>query len=175
MELVTAPAPQIAQAKIPKASPVRPSLQKRPTPAAQPIVHTTAPSETVAAATPLTKAAPIITPTRPDTPIAPAPAPTPSAETEQAPRFDAAYLNNPAPTYPAASRRLGEAGRVLLSVQIDTDGQPLQVLIDSGSGFPRLDRAAREAVARWRFVPARHGQQAVVGWVKVPVIFEMKS
>lgn len=108
-------------------------------------------------------------------PAAPAKAAPSGAESAQAPRFDADYLHNPAPAYPRASRDLGEEGRVLLRVQVNEEGRALQVLVETGSGYSRLDRAAREAVAQWRFVPARQGQQAVTGWVKVPIVFELKS
>jgi len=96
-------------------------------------------------------------------------------EETHAPKFDADYLHNPAPAYPRASRDLGEEGRVLLRVEVSAEGRALQVLIETGSGFARLDRAAREAVAQWRFVPARQGQKAVSAWVKVPIFFELKT
>ncbi|MCA1805390.1 MAG: energy transducer TonB [Xanthomonadaceae bacterium] len=89
-------------------------------------------------------------------------------------RFDAAYLNNPAPAYPRASRRRGEQGRVLLQVQVDARGLPQQVEIHKGSGYARLDAAAREAVQRWRFVPARRGDEAIAASVLVPILFQME-
>jgi len=92
------------------------------------------------------------------------------------PRFDAAYLSNPAPTYPSASKRMGEEGRVLLRVQVGADGRPTDVSIAKSSGFPRLDDIARETVLRsWRFVPARQGDQAVAGAVKVPIDFTLSN
>ncbi len=92
------------------------------------------------------------------------------------PRFDAAYLSNPAPAYPSASRRMGEEGRVLLRVQVGADGRPTDVSIAKSSGFSRLDDIARDTVLRsWRFVPARQGDQAVAGAVKVPIDFTLSS
>lgn len=90
-------------------------------------------------------------------------------------RFDADYLNNPAPAYPSASRRLGEEGKVMLRVFVDTEGRAGQIEIETGSGFARLDRAAREAVGRWKFVPARRGSETVGAWVLVPVVFSLKG
>lgn len=110
----------------------------------------------------------------PAAPVARAAAPS-TSDNVQSPRFDADYLHNPAPVYPRASRDLGEEGRVVLRVQVSEDGRALQVLVEGSSGSSRLDRAAREAVAQWRFVPARQGQQAVTAWVKVPIVFELKS
>lgn len=89
------------------------------------------------------------------------------------PRFDADYLDNPRPAYPAMSRRLGEEGKVLLRVLVGSEGRAREVQLKEGSGFARLDQAAREAVARWRFVPARKGSEAVEGWVLVPITFSL--
>lgn len=89
------------------------------------------------------------------------------------PRFDAGYLNNPAPAYPALSRRNGEEGKVLLRVLVSADGKAQEVLLHQGSGFVRLDDAALDAVRRWRFVPARRGDDAFSDWVIVPVVFKL--
>jgi periplasmic protein TonB len=91
------------------------------------------------------------------------------------PNFVAAYLDNPPPEYPAASRKLREAGRVLLRVWVSEAGRANQVELDTSSGFPRLDQAAIEAVRRWRFVPARQGDTPVPASVKVPITFELKK
>ncbi|MCW9058429.1 MAG: energy transducer TonB [Gammaproteobacteria bacterium] len=131
-----------------------------PEPAARPAPRIAAP---VAPAPP----PPESMPTR--APAAPAPAPVLTAV-----RFDAAYLNNPAPVYPRASRRRGEQGRVLLQVQVNARGLPEQVEIHEGSGYARLDTAAREAVQRWRFVPARRGGEAIAASVLVPILFQME-
>lgn len=95
-------------------------------------------------------------------------------ETTQA-RFDANYLKNPAPAYPAMSRRLGEEGHVVLRVFVDVEGRAEQIEIKSSSGFPRLDQAAEDAVRRWKFVPARRGDEVVATWVAVPIIFNLHS
>jgi protein TonB len=55
------------------------------------------------------------------------------------------------------SRRLGEQGRVLVRVFVDTSGAAAQIELRESSGHPRLDDAAASAVRRWRFVPARRG------------------
>ncbi|TIC84751.1 energy transducer TonB [Crenobacter intestini] len=84
----------------------------------------------------------------------------------------AALAANPKPVYPERSRALGEQGRVVLRVRVGADGRALEVSVLQGSGHPRLDRAAREAVGRWRFVPARQGGVAVEDSVDVPIRFE---
>jgi protein TonB len=90
-------------------------------------------------------------------------------------RFDADYLHNPKPVYPAASRRLGEQGKVVLRVHVGADGSAEKVELKSSSGFARLDTSAQDAVSRWRFVPARRGDQAVAAWVLVPIAFNLDS
>ena len=91
------------------------------------------------------------------------------------PRFDAAYLANPRPSYPPVSRQLGEQGKVILRVLVGADGSPRRVELERSSGYHRLDRAAREAVERWRFVPARRGDTPVEATVLVPIAFSLSS
>jgi protein TonB len=98
-------------------------------------------------------------------------APTPVT----AARFDADYLQNPRPAYPSLSRRLGEEGRVVLRVFVSPTGHPDKVDLANGSGYPRLDAAAREAVAQWRFVPARRGDDVIADWVRVPIVFKLEN
>ena len=88
-------------------------------------------------------------------------------------RFNAAYLHNPEPVFPQLSRRLGEEGKVLLRVKVSAEGQPVAVDLEKSSNFERLDEAARRAVGRWRFVPARRGEQPVEGAVIVPIVFRL--
>jgi protein TonB len=114
--------------------------------------------------------------------VAPQPAPV-AAPAVQAPvaapitaaRFDADYLQNPKPVYPAMSRRLGEEGKVVLRVRVSVQGQPLTVEVNKSSGFPRLDDAARLAVERWRFVPARQGNEPIEASVLVPLNFTLSN
>jgi protein TonB len=91
------------------------------------------------------------------------------------PRFDADYLANPPPVYPALSRRNQEEGRVILRVLVDPDGRPLSVETKTSSGWPRLDRAAEDAVRLWRFVPGREGDRTVQAHVLVPLSFSLED
>ena len=110
-------------------------------------------------------------------PLASAAATTASAASDTGslipPIFNADYLDNPKPPYPMLSRRNGETGRVMLRVYVTTEGRAGQVEVDKSSGFERLDNAARNAVAGWRFVPARRGSEHVAAWVLVPISFVM--
>ena len=89
------------------------------------------------------------------------------------PRSDAAHLNNPAPSYPSMSRRLGEQGRVVLEVYILANGTVGEAKIKESSGFFRLDNAALQAVKKWRYQPARRGQQAIDFWYVQPLSFSL--
>ncbi|MBS1160161.1 MAG: energy transducer TonB [Proteobacteria bacterium] len=113
----------------------------------------------------------------PQPPVPPAPvlvAPAPAPVAMVAARFDADYLHNPKPLYPAISRRNGEEGKVLLKVRVSPQGEALSVAIAKSSGHDRLDAAASEAVTRWRFVPARRGDEPVEAAVIVPVTFALE-
>ncbi len=85
------------------------------------------------------------------------------------------YLNNPAPAYPSQSQEDGEAGTVRLRVHVSAQGLPLDVSVQDSSGFPRLDRAALAAVKRWRFIPAKRGDEPIAYTFVVPVEFSLKS
>jgi len=93
----------------------------------------------------------------------------------QSPSFNADYLNNPAPNYPSVSRRLGEQGLVLLQVQVAADGTASSVELQTGSGSTRLDQAALAAVKKWRFTPAKRGDQPISASVVVPVRFSLEG
>ena len=90
-------------------------------------------------------------------------------------RFDADYLQNPTPSYPFLSRKLAEQGKVLLQVTVTAAGTASHVYIKQGSGYPRLDQAALNTVRQWRFIPARHGDEAVSAQVVVPIVFRLDS
>lgn len=104
-----------------------------------------------------------------------APPAPPAPPVVTAPRFDADYLSNPAPTYPPLSRRMGEEGKVVLRVHVEPGGLPSQIEVKSTSGSPRLDQAALDAVRRWKFVPARRGDEAIAAWVLVPITFTLQN
>ena len=88
-------------------------------------------------------------------------------------RLDITTLDIPKPTYPPASRRLGEEGKVIIRVLVSAEGHATDVEISRSSGFVRLDEAARQAVSRWRFTPARQNGEAVADWASVPVVFAL--
>jgi protein TonB len=68
---------------------------------------------------------------------------------------------NRAPKYPDMAWRLRQHGRVVIRMHIDTDGRVTDTEILESSGHPALDRAARDALAKWRFIPALRDGVAV--------------
>jgi len=78
------------------------------------------------------------------------------------------------PSYPATARRLGIAGTALLHVFVDAQGRVGDVVVKQSAGHPDLDRAAADAVRRWRFEPARRGAETVAMWVELPVEFHLR-
>lgn len=83
--------------------------------------------------------------------------------------------NRVEPVYPATSRRMGEEGTVRLRVLVDESGRPQEVNILNSSGFERLDRAAIDAVKRWRFEAATDGRNAVRAWTQVAITFKLEN
>jgi len=165
--------PVKAPASQPPVAPPKPVTEhKRPAPTPRPVLAMQ--PEQVAA--PASFSAPVVpvTPTTPTAPASPPAAAAPVASFSAA-RFDAAYLQNPKPNYPPISRRLGEEGKVLLRVKVAPDGSATMVDLEKSSNFERLDEAARQVVARWRFVPAKRGDQPIEASVIVPIVFRLDS
>jgi periplasmic protein TonB len=104
----------------------------------------------------------------------PAPAGPASSAPPAPARYDAAYLNNQTP-YPPLARRLGESGTVQLRVLISAEGLAEKIELLSSSGSPRLDEGAQAAVRRWRFIPARQGDQAVASYHVIPIVYSLKE
>ncbi|WP_153116685.1 energy transducer TonB [Rhodocyclus tenuis] len=81
----------------------------------------------------------------------------------------------PAPDYPVTSRRIGEQGRTVLRVELDSDGRVADVRIAVSSGSERLDNAALNALRRWRCQPARRDGSAVRAIALQPFDFVLRS
>ena len=111
-----------------------------------------------------------------ETPPPPPPAAVSSSGTAAVPEMsDVAYLVQPAPHYPPESRRIHEHGLVVLRVIIDESGHAREVEIYRSSGHPRLDEAARSAVARAVFKPYMDGGVARASAAIVPIEFSLRA
>jgi len=166
VDLITPPA-----AEPPKPQP--PTELPKPKPVTKQVVQR--PVETPILAAPAEAASPVVVaPQPPAPPVEVVAAPAPPALVTQ-PIYNADYLNNPAPYYPAVSRRAGEQGKVILRVLVNMRGTADEVQVRTSSGFPRLDDAARDAVQRWKFVPAKRGSEPVQAWVLIPISFRLEG
>lgn len=170
---IKAPAPTPPEPKpiVKKVTPAPKKPEPKPEPAPQVVEPTPAPP--VATPEPAKVVEQMTQPAPPKQEVVEAPPLPPKEEPVVEPKFGAAYLKNPPPDYPTLSRRIGEQGRVLLRVLVSEQGTPQSVELESGSGFNRLDKAAMDAVKKWRFIPARKGSQAVSAYVLVPLKFSL--
>ena len=85
------------------------------------------------------------------------------------------YLSAKAPPYPREAFRQGLQGQVLLKILVDTDGKPLEVVVETSSGHRVLDDAARRFVLNnWRFKPAVRNGNAVQAYGMVPINFTLQ-
>jgi len=85
------------------------------------------------------------------------------------------YRRATPPPYPRTALTARAEGTVLLRIWVDTDGQPLDVTIERGSGHRDLDETARRHVLRhWRFKPAMRNGTAVQAYGLVPIDFRLQ-
>jgi len=85
------------------------------------------------------------------------------------------YFQNPPPEYPELAKQMRQEGLVMLTVDVDREGTPVQVEIKESSGFRLLDQAALKAVRHWKFQPGRIGVFPVESEVRVPVRFRLEQ
>ena len=77
----------------------------------------------------------------------------------------------PPPAYPREAMRQGIGGTVRVQVTVAPDGSVERMDVAQSSGNRYLDRAAMDAVRRWRFAPAMRNGQPVSATVVIPVDF----
>jgi periplasmic protein TonB len=158
------PKPAIAAAPAPSPAPT-PSAAVGPPPSLAGDRSAFTPTESVASNAPTAAAGPAA-------PAGPAIAALPSdGITQRAiPRGGYQYR----PSYPSSARNRGIQGTTLLGVLVADDGRVAEVVVKESAGHPDLDKAAADAVRRWRFEPARRGSDAVAMWVLLPVEFKLR-
>lgn len=161
----------------PEPQPKKVVEKPKPTPLPEPVVEAP-PSEKAISQEEAVEQEEEAAPPQPQPP--PQQASTPSAEENKSagapvtpPREDANLVNNPRPAYPSMSRRLREQGTVVLEVLILADGSVGDVKINQSSGFKRLDDTAVKAVRKWRYAPARRGDEAIDYWYLQPLEFAL--
>ncbi len=82
---------------------------------------------------------------------------------------------SPGPEYPWKAKANNWEGLVVLKVEVLADGKIGAVQIETSSGYPILDNAAKQAVRTWRYKPALKNGVPVVCYVKVPVRFRLEG
>ncbi len=83
-------------------------------------------------------------------------------------------LHLPSPRYPAASRRLGEEGLVVLRVEVLANGNAGDIEVIEHPGYDRLVRAAIETARKASYEPATRDGAAVAGYIRIPIRFEFR-
>lgn len=78
------------------------------------------------------------------------------------------------PAYPNNLRRRGIEGKVQIKALIDKEGDVIEILIDTSSGYQSFDQNAIEAILKWKFKPAYYSNEKRLSWVFIPVVFRLK-
>ena len=81
------------------------------------------------------------------------------------------YLEISGPDYPKVARAKGWEGTVVLKALVEKDGHCESAVVEKSSGHKVLDESAIEAVKRWKFSPARMGNESYAAITRVPVQF----
>ena len=85
------------------------------------------------------------------------------------------YRSNPLPEYPYLARQKHWEGVVWLMVDVSADGLVDDLRVERSCGHQVLDRAARRAVSRWQFSPAKRAGLPVSSQVRIPVRFRLED
>lgn len=85
----------------------------------------------------------------------------------------AVAVTSPPPKYPGEAMRARQQGTVVLRVTVEADGSTSDVVVEQSAGSRALDRAAQQALRRWRFQPAYRNGVAIRSDVRVPVKFAL--
>ena len=125
----------------------------------------------------VTEAAPVVIAAAPPTPpqaVIIAAKAVPAAGPVSAGDLSATMIEAVPPRYPVESRRRREQGAVLLMVLLRKDGAVEDISVSRSSGFERLDKAALDAVRRWRWSPTLRGGEAMAvrGIVEIPFVLK---
>jgi protein TonB len=77
------------------------------------------------------------------------------------------------PDYPSASKMLSESGTVVLRFLVDVDGRVLESQVESSSGYPRLDEAARAALSLCHFRAGTADGKPERSWAKLRYVWKL--
>lgn len=77
------------------------------------------------------------------------------------------------PKYPRQARRRGVEGVATYEIWLDEDGKQVKQALVTSSGALLLDKAALDAIKKWKFSPHKVNGQAIAHRVRVPVRFNL--
>ena len=83
-------------------------------------------------------------------------------------------VNRMPPQYPSALLKKGIGGKVVVTCVVDAKGSIVSTKVKQSSGQPELDKAALQAVARWKFKPAKRSGKPFQATCNIPFTFEVK-
>jgi protein TonB len=78
------------------------------------------------------------------------------------------------PDYPAAAKAAGEAGTVALRFLVDTNGRVVESQVETSSGFPRLDEAARAALSLCQFTLGTVDGRPERSWTRLRYVWKIR-
>jgi TonB family protein len=77
------------------------------------------------------------------------------------------------PRYPKEAFEAEQSGRLVLELEVDAEGKPLDVSVASSTNPGVFDAAAIDAVKGWKFNPALKDGKPVAARVQVPICFSL--
>ncbi|MFT3831148.1 MAG: TonB family protein [Opitutaceae bacterium] len=83
-------------------------------------------------------------------------------------------VNRIAPIYPPEAKRLGYSGTVLLRFIVDSRGAVSEVEVVR-SDFNELNRAAVDAMVRWKFRPGMKNGRRMTTRMEMPMVFSLSN
>jgi protein TonB len=73
------------------------------------------------------------------------------------------------------SKKLNETGKVIVAVYFNSAGFPKSATVAQSSGFPRLDRAAVDAVMQSQITPIPGGSEGTTYTFNAPINFVLSE
>jgi TonB family protein len=84
-------------------------------------------------------------------------------------------VSKPPPVYPGSLLGKGVGGKVTITCTVDASGRVTAARVKQSSGHAELDRAAIDAVNRWKFKPGTKAGKPATSTCVVPFSFEVKK
>lgn len=107
-------------------------------------------------------------PVDPQLPAPPPPPPAPTSLPSAPPA-----LRTPPPRYPAAAVEQKVSGMVMLVIDIDAQGHPVDIEVERSEPAGMFDQAAVDAAWQWKFTPEVKTGKPVASRIRVPITFEI--